>query len=118
MISGEQLLEELGRFDGDAEILRAWRDGMAPEPALLVSEWADRHRMLSSRGSAEPGPWRTARTPYLRDIMDALSALHPARRVVFMKGAPRWAHPWPSIRRYRRPKVGPGWARSPEREAA
>nr|WP_188901451.1 terminase gpA endonuclease subunit [Caldovatus sediminis] len=60
---------------------------MAPEPALLVSEWADRHRVLGSRGSAEPGPWRTARTPYLREIMDALSPAHPARRVVFMKGA-------------------------------
>ena len=84
---GEHLLDELGRFDGDAEILQAWRDGMAPEPTLLVSEWADRHRILSSRGSAEPGPWRTARTPYLRDVMDALSPAHPARRVVFMKSA-------------------------------
>jgi phage terminase large subunit GpA-like protein len=84
---GEHLLEELGRFDGDAEILQAWRDGMMPEPALLVSEWADKHRILGSRGSAEPGPWRTARTPYLREIMDALSPSHPARRVVFMKGA-------------------------------
>ncbi len=84
---GEHLLEELGRFDGDAEILQAWRDGMAPEPALLVSEWADKHRILSSRGSAEPGPWRTSRTPYLKEVMDALSPAHPARRVVFMKGA-------------------------------
>jgi hypothetical protein len=58
---GEHLLDELGRFEGDAEILQAWRDGMAPEPALLVSEWADKHRVLGSRGSAEPGPWRTAR---------------------------------------------------------
>jgi phage terminase large subunit GpA-like protein len=86
-MAGEHLLDELGRFDGDAEILQAWRDGMAPEPVLLVSEWADRHRLLGSRGSAEPGPWRTARTPYLREIMDALSPAHPARRVVFMKGA-------------------------------
>ncbi|MCZ8150138.1 MAG: phage terminase large subunit family protein [Roseomonas sp.] len=43
--------------------------------------------MLGSRASAEPGPWRTSRTPYLKDVMDALSAVHPARRVVFMKGA-------------------------------
>jgi phage terminase large subunit GpA-like protein len=84
---GTDLLEELGRFDGDAEILQAWRDGMMPEPTLLVSEWADRHRILGSRGSAEPGPWRTSRTPYLREIMDALSPSHPARRVVFMKSA-------------------------------
>jgi hypothetical protein len=38
LMAGEHLLEELGRFEGDAEILQAWRDGMAPEPALLVSE--------------------------------------------------------------------------------
>ena len=81
------ILDELGRFDGDANILQAWSNGMAPEPALLVSQWADRHRLLGSRGSAEPGPWRTDRTPYLKDIMDALSPAHPARRVVFMKGA-------------------------------
>jgi phage terminase large subunit GpA-like protein len=60
---------------------------LRPPPQLTVSEWAERHRMLGSRASAEPGPWRTNRTPYLKDVMDALSAVHPARRVVFMKGA-------------------------------
>jgi phage terminase large subunit GpA-like protein len=60
---------------------------LRPPPQLTVSAWADRHRILSSRASSEPGPWRTSRTPYLRDVMDALSAVHPARRVVFMKGA-------------------------------
>ncbi len=85
MITGEQIIAELGNFDGAAEILQAWRDGMAPEPALLVSDWADKHRMLSSRGSAEPGPWRTARTPYLRAIMDALSPAHPAPLIRAMR---------------------------------
>ena len=60
---------------------------LRPPPQLTVSEWAERHRMLGSRASAEPGPWRTNRTPYLKDVMDALSAVHPSRRVVFMKGA-------------------------------
>jgi phage terminase large subunit GpA-like protein len=60
---------------------------LRPPPQLTVSEWAERHRMLGSRASAEPGPWRTSRTPYLKDVMDALSAVHPARRVVFMTGA-------------------------------
>lgn len=60
---------------------------LRPPPQLTVSQWADQHRVLSTRASSEPGPWRTSRTPYLRDIMDALSAVHPARRVVFMKGA-------------------------------
>src|SRR5205085_10041325 len=67
--------------------VEAARRGWEPEPLLLVSEWADLHRVLSGKGSAEPGRWRTSRTPYLRDIMDALSALNPAQRIVLMKGA-------------------------------
>ncbi len=31
---------------------------------------------MSSRASAEPGQYRTARMPYLREIMDALSPRH------------------------------------------
>jgi phage terminase large subunit GpA-like protein len=50
-----------------------WRRGLAPELPLVVSVWADAHRMLLETAS-EPGPWRTDRTPYLRDVMDALSA--------------------------------------------
>ncbi|GIX10363.1 phage terminase large subunit family protein [Elioraea sp.] len=63
------------------------RDALAPDPELTVSEWADRHRVLGLRASSEAGPWRTARTPYLREIMDALSPSHPAQKVVLMKGA-------------------------------
>jgi phage terminase large subunit GpA-like protein len=63
------------------------RDALAPDPPLTVSEWADRHRVLGLRASSEAGPWRTARTPYLRDVMDALSPSHPAQKVVLMKGA-------------------------------
>ena len=74
-------------FDGAEDILRAWRRGMRPDPDLTVSEWADAHRMLSSRASAEPGQYRTSRTPYLREIMDVLSPNHPAQRISFMKAA-------------------------------
>lgn len=74
-------------YDGALEIERAWHDGLKPDPLLTVSEWADRHRMLSSKESAEPGRWRTSRTPYLREIMDCLSPASPVERVVFMKGA-------------------------------
>lgn len=44
-----------------------------PAPHLTVSEWAERFRQLSKEGSAEPGRWRNARTPYLVEIMDAIS---------------------------------------------
>lgn len=56
-------------------------------PRMRVSEWADAERMLPSKGAAEPGRWRTSRTPYLQAIMDALSPHHPAQRIVFMASA-------------------------------
>src|SRR5712691_9542182 len=62
-------------------------DGARPDPPLTVSEWSDRYRTLSQRASAEPGPWRTDRTPYLREIMDCLSPSSPVETVVLMKGA-------------------------------
>ncbi len=74
-------------YEGAAEIERAWREGLTPDPLLTVSEWSDRHRMLSSKASAEPGRWRTNRTPYLKAIMDCLSPTSPVERVVFMKAA-------------------------------
>jgi hypothetical protein len=76
-----------GHYEGAAEIERAWREGLTPDPLLTVSEWSDRHRMLSSKASAEPGRWRTSRTPYLKAIMDCLSPTSPVERVVFMKAA-------------------------------
>ena len=70
-----------------AIVFRALAEGWRPDPDLTVSAWADLHRILSSAGSAEPGKYRTARVPYLREIMDALSARSPVRRVVVMKGS-------------------------------
>jgi phage terminase large subunit GpA-like protein len=61
--------------------------GARPDPLLTISEWADQYRTLSQRASAEPGPWRTERTPYLAEIMDCLSPSSPIERVVFIKGA-------------------------------
>ena len=79
--------EDIAGFDGAEALLRAWGRGLTPDPWLTVSEWSDRHRWLSSRASAEPGRYRTERTPYMRAIMDALSPGDPTQRVVFMKAA-------------------------------
>jgi len=46
---------------------------LKPPERLTVSEWADKYRVLDAKTSAEPGQWRTARTPYLRGIMDAFN---------------------------------------------
>ena len=61
-------------------------DGFKPDPLLTVSEWADAHRYLSQSSSAEPGRWRTDRTPYLREIMDELSPSSPIEIVVLRFG--------------------------------
>jgi phage terminase large subunit GpA-like protein len=61
------------------------RNGLRPDPDITVSEWADQNRVLT--GGSEPGPFRTNRAPFIREIADALAPGHPAQRVVFMKGA-------------------------------
>ncbi len=60
---------------------------MRPPANLTVSQWADKNRMLSGKASSEPGPWRTDRTPYLRQIMDDLSARSIVQEVVVMFAA-------------------------------
>lgn len=65
----------------------AFLEALRPPLRLTVSEWADRYRKLDSKTSAEAGDWRTERTPYLREIMDALSPSHPCRQVTFAKGS-------------------------------
>lgn len=65
---------------------RLWRDTFCryfrvrtPEP---LSAWADEHRIIGDGAGPEPGPWRTDRTPYMRQIMDAVT--DPAVREVVM----------------------------------
>lgn len=47
--------------------------GMKPPDDLTVTQWAEKKRRLSSESSAEPGPWKTRRTPYLREVMDSFT---------------------------------------------
>lgn len=56
-------------FSIAAEEMRA---RLRPPVRMTVSEWADRYRVLSPESCPEPGPWRTDRVPYLREIMDTL----------------------------------------------
>lgn len=70
--------------DGYEAILMAVADAWRVPEKLTVSQWADRNRVLPSKASAEPGEWRTSRTPYLQEPMDALSDHHPCSEVVVM----------------------------------
>jgi len=57
--------------------------GMKPPENLTVTEWAEKRRRLSTESSAEPGPWRTTRTPYLREPMNAFTDPR-VRRIVMV----------------------------------
>lgn len=58
-------------------------EGFLPPPDLSISAWADEHRQVGSY-SADPGQWVTAKTPYLREIMDVFR--EPGRtHVIFQK---------------------------------
>ena len=58
-----------------AQTLAAFRkcqENFRPPEQLTVDEWADKYRVLPET-SAEAGPWRTSRTPYLREPMRAFT---------------------------------------------
>lgn len=77
-------MPELQTTDSLVQIARR---ALRPDPRLTVCDWADRHRQLSTVVSAEPGPYRTARVPYMREPIDHLSPASPVQSVVIMKGA-------------------------------
>lgn len=54
-------------------IIREAASAVIPAGALTVSEWADKHRVLSAEAAAEPGKWRTSRVPYSREWMDTIN---------------------------------------------
>lgn len=55
------------------KVLAKVLSGMVPPDDLTVTQWAEKKRRLSTESSAEPGPWKTRRTPYLRDVMDCFT---------------------------------------------
>lgn len=68
--------ERQAKRRGAARLNKAMRKalaGMTPPDDLTVSQWAEAKRRLSAESAAEPGPWRTERTPYLREPMDAFT---------------------------------------------
>lgn len=68
------------------ELLTKSLQALKPPPRMTVSEWADTYRILSSEASAEPGKYKSSRTPYLREIMDTIND-HKVKIVVFMKSS-------------------------------
>jgi phage terminase large subunit GpA-like protein len=61
-------------------------EAIAPDPDRTIDQWADEKRVLPPETSAEPGPWRTDRVPFTREIMQALSPIDPCQEVTFVAG--------------------------------
>ena len=78
-------MDEKRLSDLNATYSKAVR-GFKPPEDLTVSEWADRYRRLSPESSAEAGPWRTSRTPYLKEPMDSFTDPR-VRKVVIVAGS-------------------------------
>ncbi len=59
---------------------------LKPPEDITVSQWAQKYRLLDSKTSALPGPWRNDKTPYLMGIMDELNN-YETEEIVFCKCA-------------------------------
>jgi phage terminase large subunit GpA-like protein len=70
--------------DGGMAYLSGFLKGITPDPSMWVDEWSDEYMRIPRGNGAEPGKYRTARTPYAREPMRCLSPEHPAKRVVAM----------------------------------
>lgn len=57
---------------------------LKPPEDISVSEWAEKYRVLDSKTSALPGPWRNDKTPYLVGIMNELTN-YETEEIVFCK---------------------------------
>ncbi len=65
---------------------QAYNEGLKPMPRLSVSDFADMEFIIPKKGNKEPGPWRTSRTPYLREILDNLGPLENVQYTRVVKG--------------------------------
>lgn len=59
--------------------------GFQPKPILTVTEWAEKHRILTM--SAEKGKYNASRTPYFIDIMNELSEHSTTQQVIVVASA-------------------------------
>ena len=68
------------------DLLSAFKKGLKPDPLILINEWSDKYRILTSESSSEPGRYRTDRMPYLEEIAYELSPQSNTTEVTVIKG--------------------------------
>jgi phage terminase large subunit GpA-like protein len=64
------------------ELLKEVQPLWAPPPNLTGSEWADKFRVVAA--GPFPGPWKTNRTPYLKEPLDCVTDKR-VEKIVIMK---------------------------------
>lgn len=57
---------------------------LKPPEKMQMSDWAEKYRVLDSKSSAIPGPWRNNVTPYLIGIMDEFNNVD-TEEIIFVK---------------------------------
>lgn len=57
---------------------------LMPPEDMTVSEWAQQYRVLDSKSSDRPGPWRNEITPYLVGVMDEFTNFE-TEEIIFVK---------------------------------
>lgn len=78
---------DLSVSGGDVDFMIRQLQGLTTRQVRRkVSEWAEEARYLPPELTNIPGRWKNSVTPYLVEIMDCLSASHPARKVAVCKG--------------------------------
>lgn len=70
-------------FDADTLVSEIWADNFMPRVPRRVDDWADANRILPE-GSAEPGPWKTARIEAARQIYHDLSDDNDFEDIILM----------------------------------
>jgi phage terminase large subunit GpA-like protein len=72
----------------EQRVIKIFTDRLPKRRAsLLVSQWAERTRILPQGLTSRPGPFRFTESEPMREIVDCLSESSPVREVVLMKGA-------------------------------
>lgn len=62
---------------------------LMPPPDLQIWEWGEKHFVLSTENSAQPGRWRLSKTPYLKAPLEAIK--HPETEEVVLQFASQTA---------------------------
>lgn len=54
-------------------LISIFRDVFTPDPILSCREWADRYRIIPPGTSAQDGPWKTDRVPFMIEPLESVS---------------------------------------------